>query len=361
MAGRASSLAVHAGPTKSFLVSLLICLSHTFFFYAQLSGKDCGPPVDPGLCPQHTPLSAGGLLQATIDVDVEYDAAGLLKTGLETLAQEECFQKGKDVECKEGRHAKSTELCSILECRGLEYEDILLHVSYLYSITRLWNTGAPYESSSSTSGGGDDASARVAAATTNSAMSPLVYPGRPAAALLFFWSFLWPHVKLLLLHLFFYLPLKPGLRRNGNYWLAFFGKWSLTDVLVMACVLALFNLDVDMSLVSFWAHLEPGFPQLCDAVCLTSYNASIANIDFGNRSQPLPASNCSTGCMLARTTLHKEVTPQELPQSDLHVNLKMEGLVRARRPWTHRRRPSSSPPPTLSLRLALAVFLIPAP
>ena len=31
------------------------------------------------------------------------------------------------------------------------------------------------------------------------------YPGRPASGMLFFWSFLWPHIKLLLLHAFFYL------------------------------------------------------------------------------------------------------------------------------------------------------------
>ena len=59
------------------------------------------------------------------------------------------------------------------------------------------------------------------------------YPGRPAAAALFSFSFVWPHLKLVLMHLFFYLPLPSAFRRNGNYWFAFFGKWSLTDVLTM--------------------------------------------------------------------------------------------------------------------------------
>ena len=183
--------------------------------------------------------------------------------------------------------------------------DLLLHISYLYSIDHLWNQPGwrPREKPTG------------------------VYPGRPAAGMLFFWSFLWPHIKLVLMHLFFYLPLPPRLRRNGNFWLAFWGKWSLADVLVMACVLALFNLDAQMSLVALWQHLEPGFGQLCDAFCLTSYQKSIAGIDFHNRSQPLPPSNCSTACLLARTALDAEVTPSSLPHSDLHVNLKMEGLA----------------------------------
>ena len=250
-------------------------------------------------------MAVGGLLQATLDAHLEYDAAGLLKAGLETLAQEECFQKGRYVECDEGRHAHSAELCSILECRGIEFQDLLLHISYLYSIDHLWNQPGwrPREKPTG------------------------VYPGRPAAGMLFFWSFLWPHIKLVLMHLFFYLPLPPRLRRNGNFWLAFWGKWSLADVLVMACVLALFNLDAQMSLVALWQHLEPGFGQLCDAFCLTSYQKSIAGIDFHNRSQPLPPSNCSTACLLARTALDAEVTPSSLPHSDLHVNLKMEGLA----------------------------------
>ena len=42
------------------------------------------------------------------------------------------------------------------------------------------------------------------------------YPGRPAAIVIFGFSFVWPHVKLVLMHLFYYLPLEPGTRRNGN-------------------------------------------------------------------------------------------------------------------------------------------------
>jgi hypothetical protein len=103
------------------------------------------------------------------------------------------------------------------------------------------------------------------------------YPGRPAGIVLFVWSFLWPyawppertrspslpradrrrvvssnvvvidplpwsgswpvscelrHIKLLSMHLAYYLPLPTGLRRNIFFWLAIFGKWSLIDPLI---------------------------------------------------------------------------------------------------------------------------------
>ena len=69
--------------------------------------------------------------------------------------------------------------------------------------------------------------------------------GKPGAVVLFGFSFVWPHVKLALLHLFFYLPMTSKGRRNGNYWLAVFGKWSFTDVLVCATLVGVFKLTID--------------------------------------------------------------------------------------------------------------------
>ena len=70
-----------------------------------------------------------------------------------------------------------------------------------------------------------------------------VYPGRTSAVALVVFSFVWPHVKLLVLHAFFYLRLSPAFRRNGNYWLSFFGKWTLIDVLVMCAPIGLLHLQ----------------------------------------------------------------------------------------------------------------------
>ena len=76
-----------------------------------------------------------------------------------------------------------------------------------------------------------------------------------------------PHVKLFLLHLFFYLPLRPAFRRNGNYWLAFFGKWTLADVLVMCVLVGLLNLTASLDLPEVWRQLEPAFDGACATAC----------------------------------------------------------------------------------------------
>ena len=315
------SLASHAGPRVSFIVTICVLVSHAFFFYAQLSGlsSECGPvpPDGPGPCEgegkagdEHDP---GGLLTASIDAHIEYDAAGALALGLEALTTAMCYEKGQYDSCPDGRHTKlgnlsdaSSAVCGVLECGGLEYRMTLLHISYMYSIEHLWIQPGWRPDEKPTG----------------------VYPGRPASGMLFFWSFLWPHIKLVLLHSFFYLPLPAPLRRNGQWWFAFFGKWSLADVLVMAAVLALFDLDVNMSLVELWQNVAPHFLPLCDAICLTSYYnlTNISNIDFNNASAPLPPSNCSKACTLADVALSVGVTPASLPDSQLHVNLKIEGI-----------------------------------
>ena len=92
-------------------------------------------------------------------------------------------------------------------------------MSYRYSVDELWSSEGPKD------------------ATTGAA----THPGRTAAALIFLFSFAWPHLKLLLLQLAFFAPLSSRARRNANFWLAFFGKWSLTDVIVMCVIIALFT------------------------------------------------------------------------------------------------------------------------
>ena len=119
------------------------------------------------------------------------------------------------------------------------------------------------------------------------------------------------------------------MRRNGNFWFAFFGKWSLADVLVMVAVLGLFDLEIDLSLVDVWDHLARGFLPLCDALCLSSYHngTNVSGIDFGNASAPMPPSNCSVACGLADVALAHSVTPALLPHSRMQVNLRIEGLA----------------------------------
>ena len=73
-----------------------------------------------------------------------------------------------------------------------------------------------------------------------------IFPARPASAALFAFSYCWPHVQLFLMHVFFYIPPPIPFPSHSNYWLAFWGKWSLADAFVVCCVIGLFNLTLDM-------------------------------------------------------------------------------------------------------------------
>ena len=104
--------------------------------------------------------------------------------------------------------------------------DTILQVSYLFSIYELWNAPSFPEGCSL----GD--------------MSCAYYPGRFGGAIFFIASFIWPHVKLLMLHLLFYFPMLASRRRASNYWVGVFGKWSFMDVLAMASIIGLFDLVI---------------------------------------------------------------------------------------------------------------------
>ena len=129
-------------------------------------------------------------------------------------------------------------------------------------------------------------------------------------------SFIWPHVKLFLLHLAFFLPISPSARRNANYWLAFFGKWTLCDVLVMCALIGMFNIQAEMDVLKLWDELKPDFVHLCDGICA------------GNGSRPLGGANCTELCEEAEaalsTTLLNDAT---LPSSDLAFAVSMRGLT----------------------------------
>ena len=310
--GACARLSEHAGRRASSIVSGCILLAHTLFAYAQISGMwtECGPlpPLGPGPCEQGVPLDPGGLMRADLDVHVEWEAAGLLEAGLNALTTDLCLGRGDYHSCPAGRHTPlpsgnaSEMVCGALECGGLDYRSALLHISYFYSIDHLWITPSP---------------------------DGVSYPGRPAAGMLFTWSFLWPHVKLLLLHGFFYAATRARVRRNVNFWLAFLGKWSLADVLVMSAVLALFDIEINMPLTKLWSHLQTDFMPLCDAICVKSFDntTNISAIDIHNASAPLPLSNCSVACEAIDAAAHRLVTPSLLPSSQLHVNLHVEGLA----------------------------------
>ena len=72
---------------------------------------------------------------------------------------------------------------------------------------------------------------------------PGTFLPRSAAVLLIIFSGLWPHIKLLMLNLTWFLGKHKSRRTKTLAWLAALGKWSLADVLVVCVMVGVLNLD----------------------------------------------------------------------------------------------------------------------
>ena len=72
---------------------------------------------------------------------------------------------------------------------------------------------------------------------------PGTFLPRSAAVLLIIFSGLWPHIKLVLLNLTWFLSKHKTRRTKTLAWLAALGKWSLADVLVVCVMVGVLNLD----------------------------------------------------------------------------------------------------------------------
>ena len=88
-----------------------------------------------------------------------------------------------------------------------------MHLSYIYMMKELYQR---------------DASPECYHPTDPSCTG--TYPGRVGSIILIAASFIWPHVKLCLLHFAFYARLAPHARRNLSYWLSFFGVRALVSI-----------------------------------------------------------------------------------------------------------------------------------
>jgi hypothetical protein len=67
------------------------------------------------------------------------------------------------------------------------------------------------------------------------------------AVMLFVFSAFWPHLKLLLLHIYFYRPVPPKPRRAALYWLDAVGKMSLADVCATCMIFLLLNIQASIN------------------------------------------------------------------------------------------------------------------
>ena len=100
----------------------------------------------------------------------------------------------------------------------LDYNDDVSTFTYFFAIKQLW----------------------IAAGLPNKFMSRL------AAVLLVIFSGVWPHLKLLLLHLTFLVPYsvrRYRSRTSSLYWLSTFGKYTLADVFVVCALIGIVSLD----------------------------------------------------------------------------------------------------------------------
>ena len=323
------SLARASGPCRSAVVSALCVLCHACFGYAQLSGEqfDCpGHGASKRKCLQQ--YESQGVAQALLGVHLEYEARGLLAHTIggaeELLCGTEC--PNPTVGVREPSESWSTPayqpqpgplvplnltdpmayVCDALRCDtcvsvlgvqewqacALDVEYTLLHMSYRYSVDELWSSEGPRD-----------------------AHGAVTHPGRTAAALIFLFSFAWPHIKLLLLQLAFFLPLSSRARRNANFWLAFLGKWSLTDVIVMCVIIALFNISLAMPISQLWSEFVGTAADSCETFCA---DWSVA-IDAGV--------NCTRVCLqLEEIVGDRLLSPSELEAGAVVVRLRMRGL-----------------------------------
>ena len=91
---------------------------------------------------------------------------------------------------------------------------------------------------------------------------PLTYA---SAVLLVLFSAVWPHLKLVLLHVYYYLAFRSGPRRAALYWLGSLGKLSLADVCLVCFLFVVLNISQDLSAANLYA-LGLGFvPNLAAA------------------------------------------------------------------------------------------------
>ena len=231
-------------------ISTLIMITHGLFIYAQGFGK-----------------LARGIMKFHID----YKPEGAFEQLLEFIGFSFCNKPDYNL---------NSTLCEIIEYHNLTLEKDIIEISYLESIKELWNQDYP----------------------------PGYFQGRPAAIGLVIFSLIWPHVKLILMHINLY----KNNSQRVNYWLSIFGKWSLTDVLVMCLIISIFNIDIELSILEIWNALSSKFIELCEGICT---------------SMAEPTFDCNSTCEYMDMLLNATVIPSNIPYSNIKITMEMNTLV----------------------------------
>lgn len=131
------------------------------------------------------------------------------------------------------------------------YAEIVESFTYTGSVERLWNF-----------------------ATENDFIwfqfSKVAWTSQTAAVILALFSGVWPHAKLIALHLLWYTPVIPKRRSRALYWLGFFGKYSMLDVFVVCYLVVLVQLCIDLPASQLAYNLGTGLPGFLDSLNSTT-------------------------------------------------------------------------------------------
>jgi len=109
---------------------------------------------------------------------------------------------------------------------------------------------------------------------------------RFSAVLLIVFSGVWPHLKLLLLQIYWWIPRLEKERTTCFYWLSTFGKWSFADVFVVCIMIGVLNLDLYLNPENIKEGLIQQMPAAisiaksrytADAVCDDALKMTCAN------------------------------------------------------------------------------------
>ena len=194
------SLACIVGWKFSVVVSVMIAASHACFWYGQFSGQErnadwCWMGSHVRSCDAwHKP---GGVIEGLVHVDVDYQAQGAISAALGLVWERECGQVCPDGTAGDNVTGNMKTVCEALSCSHCmalgpletsqhceaHWSSKLLHKSFMWSVKELWDPR----------GGTNDRTDMI--------------NGKIVAAVIVVWSLIWPHVKLLMLHVAYYAPL----------------------------------------------------------------------------------------------------------------------------------------------------------
>ena len=113
-------------------------------------------------------------------------------------------------------------------------------------------------------------------------LSELWIYSKLTAVFLFVFSAFWPHLKLFLLHIYFYIPVPSKPRRSAIYWLDSVGKMSLADVCATCMLFLLLNVSADINIGNLTNAATQLMTEMVDSVSVESLlsgdDTSLSNI-----------------------------------------------------------------------------------